>query len=71
MKALFIGGTGTISMAIVRRLAADPLWKVWVLNRGKRQAALPEGVHQIVADIKNEAETVNRRRPTTSPRRTM
>ena len=26
MKALFIGGTGTISMAIVRRLAADPLW---------------------------------------------
>ena len=58
MKALFIGGTGTISMAIVRRLAADPLWEVWVLNRGKRQAALPEGVHQIVADIKNEAETV-------------
>ena len=26
MKALFIGGTGTISMAIVRRLAENPLW---------------------------------------------
>ena len=24
MKALFIGGTGTISMAIVKRLAEDP-----------------------------------------------
>ncbi len=57
MKALFIGGTGTISMAIVRRLAADPLWEVWVLNRGLRQPALPEGVNQIIADIKNEAET--------------
>jgi hypothetical protein len=28
MKALFIGGTGTISMGIVRTLAADPLWEV-------------------------------------------
>ena len=57
MKALFIGGTGTISMAIVRRLAEDPLWDVWVLNRGMRRSVLPEGVHQIIADIKNEEET--------------
>ena len=37
MKALFIGGTGQISMAIVRRLAEDPLWEVWLLNRGNRK----------------------------------
>jgi len=56
MKALFIGGTGTISMAIVRRLAQDPLWEVWVLNRGNREDELPEGVKQLVADIKDEAD---------------
>ncbi len=55
MKALFIGGTGTISMAIVRRLAQDPLWEVWLLNRGTRAAELPENVHQIIADIHDEA----------------
>jgi Nucleoside-diphosphate-sugar epimerases len=54
MKALFIGGTGTISMAIVRQLAKDPLWEVWLLNRGNRAAELPEGVHSIVADIGDE-----------------
>lgn len=56
MKALFIGGTGTISMAIVRRLAEDPLWEVWVMNRGNREDELPKGVHQIIADIHNEAD---------------
>ncbi len=55
MKALFIGGTGTISMAIVRKLAEDPQWEVWLLNRGKRKAEVPEGVHQITADIHDEA----------------
>ena len=55
MRALFIGGTGTISAAIVRRLAADPLWEVWLLNRGNRKEAVPEGVHQIIADINDEA----------------
>ena len=56
MKALFIGGTGTISTAIVKRLANDPLWEVWVLNRGNRTDVLPENVHQIVCDISNEKE---------------
>ena len=45
----------TISAAIVRRLAADPLWEVWLLNRGNRKEAVPEGVHQIIADINDEA----------------
>ena len=55
MKALFIGGTGTISMAIVRRLAKDPDWEVWLMNRGTRSAEVPEGVHVIHADITDEA----------------
>ena len=55
MKALFIGGTGTISMAIVRRLAEDPQWEVWLLNRGTRADRVPVGVHQIAADIHDEA----------------
>ena len=55
MKALFIGGTGIISTAIVRKLAQDPLWEVWLLNRGNRKDAVPEGVHSIVADINDEA----------------
>jgi len=55
MKALFIGGTGTISMAIVRRLAEKTDWEVWLLNRGRRAADVPAGVHTITADINDEA----------------
>ena len=54
MKALFIGGTGTISAAIVRKLAADPVWHVWVLNRGNRSDLQLENTHQITADINDE-----------------
>ena len=60
MKALFIGGTGTISTAIVRRLAEDPQWEVWLLNRGNHKNSVPEGVHQIVADIHNEADVAEK-----------
>ncbi|MBP5607939.1 MAG: NAD-dependent epimerase/dehydratase family protein [Lachnospiraceae bacterium] len=54
MKALFIEGTGTISMGIIRRLAEDPLWEVYLLNRGNRSAEVPENIHQITADINDE-----------------
>ena len=54
MKALFIGGTGTISTAIVKKLAEDPAWEVWLLNRGNRSDVVPENVHQIVCDINDE-----------------
>ena len=54
-KALFIGGTGTISTAIVKKLSEDPAWEVWLLNRGNRKEAVPEGVHQIICDISDEA----------------
>ena len=58
MKALFIGGTGTISMAIVRKLAEDPQWEVWLLNRGSRKAEVPANIHRITADINDEAAAV-------------
>ena len=60
MKALFIGGTGIISTAIVKRLAADARWEVWLLNRGNRQDVVPDGVHQIIADIHNEADAAKK-----------
>ena len=55
MKALFIGGTGTISSAVVRRLTEELGWEVWLLNRGNRTDGLPAGVHQIIADINDES----------------
>ena len=54
MKALFIGGTGTISMAITRRLAAMG-HELTLINRGSRSAELPAGVEVIKADINDEA----------------
>ena len=54
MRALFIGGTGTISSAIVRRRACDSSWEVWLINRGNRKETVPENVHQIICDINDE-----------------
>ena len=53
MKILFIGGTGTISMAITRKLAerGDELY---LLNRGNRNYDLPENVKIIQCDINDE-----------------
>ena len=62
MKALFIGGTGTISMAIVRRLAEKTDWEVWLLNRGRRAADVPAGVHTITADISDEKDVAEKLR---------
>ncbi|MBP5183952.1 MAG: SDR family oxidoreductase [Lachnospiraceae bacterium] len=56
MKALFIGGTGQISAAIVRKLSNELGWDVWLLNRGVRQSDVPDDVHRIIADIHNEAD---------------
>ncbi|MBQ6025596.1 MAG: NAD-dependent epimerase/dehydratase family protein [Lachnospiraceae bacterium] len=54
-EALFIGGTGTISMAITRSLAKNELWHLTLLNRGNRKADIPEGVDVINVDINDEA----------------
>lgn len=59
-KALFIGGTGTISTAIVRRLAKKDNWDVYVLNRGNRTEVIPEGVNLIKADINDEADVLSK-----------
>ena len=53
MKALFIGGTGTISMAISKLLIAQG-HELCLLNRGNRTAELPEGAVSLVADINDE-----------------
>ena len=58
MRALFIGGTGTISAAIVRQLVNEMDWEVWLINRGNRANAVPQGVHQITADIHDEADVL-------------
>lgn len=51
MKALIIGGTGTISSAVVRRLI-EKKWEVYVINRGTKP--LPEGAISMIADINDE-----------------
>ncbi len=55
-KALFIGGTGTISTAITRKLAAEGEWELWLLNRGNRSEAVPDGVKVIYADVNDEKD---------------
>jgi nucleoside-diphosphate-sugar epimerase len=54
MKALFIGGTGTISTSVVAR-AQQKGWEITLLNRGTKPA--PAGVQHIVADIHDEEAT--------------
>ncbi|MDR2595967.1 MAG: SDR family oxidoreductase [Treponema sp.] len=58
MKALFIGGTGTISSAITR-LGVELGWEVFHLNRGNRKDDF-KGVTQIQCDIRTEEEAVIR-----------
>lgn len=53
MKALFIGGTGTISSAITRQLL-DQGCDLYLLNRGTHNDTLPAGVKIIKADINDE-----------------
>lgn len=53
-KALFIGGTGTISMAITRALAAGDEWELYLINRGSRNEEVAENVNIINADIDDE-----------------
>ena len=53
MKILMIGGTGTISSAITRQLAAAG-HDLWLLNRGTRKSEVPAGVRQIICDIDDE-----------------
>ena len=57
MKILLIGGTGTISSAITRQLAASG-HDLWLLNRGNRRNEVPASVRQVICDIDDEAEVL-------------
>ena len=52
MKALLIGGTGTISTSVVKRLIESG-WEVTLLNRGNHD--IPQGAQAITADINDTA----------------
>ena len=52
-----IGGTGTISSAITRQLAASG-HDLWLLNRGHRKDEVPTDVRQIIADIDDTDEVL-------------
>ena len=54
MKILFIGGTGTISTAISKALAAKGE-ELYLINRGSRNDVLPSNVRFITVDINDEA----------------
>lgn len=56
MKALIIGGTGTISSAITRLVAQDKDWELYLFNRGNHMDEIPENVKLIKGDITNETE---------------
>jgi nucleoside-diphosphate-sugar epimerase len=51
-RILYIGGTGTISAASVRRSAALG-HDVTVLNRGSGRRDLPAGVRELIADVRD------------------
>lgn len=55
MKVLLIGGTGTISMAITRRLVEQG-HEVFLFNRGNRVGEGPDGVVYLTGDINKEKE---------------
>lgn len=55
MKALFIGGTGTISTEITKLLLTQG-HELYVLNRGNRNEGLPEGAKILKGDINDEAK---------------
>ena len=59
-RALFIGGTGTISTAITALLASGGEWDLTLLNRGNRRAGIPAGVRLIQADISDEADAARK-----------
>ena len=53
MNILFIGGTGTISMAISKLLLSKG-HTLYLLNRGSRNAALSGNLIELKADINDE-----------------
>lgn len=59
MKVLFIGGTGTISTAISKRLLEQGC-ELYLITRGNRKDILPENVNHITVDIRNEEKVLEK-----------
>jgi nucleoside-diphosphate-sugar epimerase len=55
MKALFIGGTGTISTAVSKKLL-EKGWELFLLNRGSRNDVFGGAATHISCDINNNLE---------------
>lgn len=58
MKALFIGGTGTISTAITQLVSQTHGWELYLINRGNRSNEVPSNVTVIKADINDESTVI-------------
>lgn len=56
-KVLMIGGTGTISFPITKKLAANPDIELYVLNRGNKSQYLPMQVTSLLGDINDMEHT--------------
>ncbi len=56
MDILLIGGTGTISYSVARRLAAQPGNRVFLLNRGNHPGRVVEGAEILRADVNRIGE---------------
>ncbi|MDR0718492.1 MAG: SDR family oxidoreductase [Treponema sp.] len=59
MKALFIGGTGTISAAITKKLI-EKGWELTLLNRGNRKLDFPSKLREIHCNIEDRTETAKK-----------
>ncbi len=59
MKALFIGGTGTISMAITEALSKNENWELYLINRGNRSSEIPSNIKLLNCDINDEAKVLS------------
>jgi nucleoside-diphosphate-sugar epimerase len=55
MKALFVGGTGTISTAVSKK-ALEEGWDLYLLNRGSRNNIFSGRVKEIICDITDEED---------------
>jgi len=55
-KVLIIGGTGTISSPITKKLANDKNVELYVLNRGTNNTKLPQGINYIRGNIQDVEE---------------
>jgi len=55
-KALFIGGTGTISTAITQSLSTNDEWELYLINRGNKKDSIPANINLLTCDIDDEAK---------------